>query len=375
MVLISPSFYENLRKLQEKKPYYRNENASDYKNQLNDEKIVSDQIKEKQDLEQKKKVVSEFLKPVISDALMSHQSLSDKQRIRELLILLDGLSNIQISNEDIIIDGKKVPLDNLVKDLLNEQASNFSYDLDIVLNALLTAKVNPSLIKNIHIKKKLIELEKEEARQSRAGDDSSDEPSPTSSRYTPFQGDHPPLLASSHLTSPEQKPDIQHVKLPRPSAVSSESSPYIQQVELPRPSAKSSPLPQPNFDNVDDDEVEIQPQPFKVQAQPSLPPLTENGGQHTSRDSVVRPKSVNSPRAAPPQPRQRTPLPASRELPINQFPFASSKKIKRTPPAKTKRTPPATQRKDASESPPRKSSRDVPKPQKYGKGAFAWEQF
>ena len=370
MVLISPSFYENLRKLQEKKPYYRNENASDYKNQLNDEKIVSDQIKEKQDLEQKKKVVSEFLKPVISDALMSNQALSDKQRIRELLILLDGLSNIQISNEDIIIDGKKVPLDDLVKDLLDEQASNFSYDLDIVLNALLTAKVNPSLIKNIHIKKKLIELEKEEARQSRAGNDSSDESSPTSSRYTPFQGDHPPLLASSHLTSPEQKPDIQHVKLPRPStavsAVRSESSPSTLD---PRPSAvhaKSRPLPQPNFDDVDDDEVEIQPQPFKVQAQPSLPPLTENGGQHTSRDSVVRPK-VNSPRAAPPQPRQRTPLPASRDLPINQFPFASSKKIKRTPPA--------TQRKDSSQSPQRKSSRDVPKPQKYGKGGFAWEQF
>ena len=337
MLLISPSLYESYRKLEEnKKPYYRDEKASDYRNQINDEKIMKGQIDEKQDLEKQKKAVSELLKPVISDALISNQTLSDKQRIKDILLLVDGLPKIQISDEDIIIDGKKIPLENLVKDLLSEETSTFSYDLNIVLDALLEAKVNPSLIKNHFIKKKLIELEREEARKVK-------------------ENNRPPTSTESESESDDAGPSHGLPPLSSTRPPSLEKKPYIQQVKLPQPpQVERNPIPQPNFDEEDD--VQTLPQAFRTQV------------QHSPREEIVRPKASNSRREPPPQPRERTPLPAPRaKSPSEEFPFASSKKLKRTPPV-------GRPKRDTSDSPQRKSARDVPKPKKYGKG-FSWEQF
>ena len=54
MYLISPMQMEALKRKEMKDPYYIDKNASDYKNQLNDEKIVSDKIQSKLDFEKKR---------------------------------------------------------------------------------------------------------------------------------------------------------------------------------------------------------------------------------------------------------------------------------------------------------------------------------
>ena len=54
MYLISPMQMEALKRKEMKDPYYINKNLSDYKNQLNDEKIVSDKIQTKLDFEKKR---------------------------------------------------------------------------------------------------------------------------------------------------------------------------------------------------------------------------------------------------------------------------------------------------------------------------------
>ena len=360
MYLISPSAYENYKRLEEKKPYYRNENAADYKNQLNDERIVSNQINKKLEIEKEKKAVSDLLKPVISDAIISTEALSDKQKIRQLLLMLDGQSNIQISDQDIIINGKKIPLEKLIKDLLTEDTSDFSYDINTVLQAFLEAEINPDLIKNVQIKKQLIDLQKEEALKKQeaskqAGNEDQSIENPPFFNIPSFTS----TRQSSPQPSPEKKPLIEEVRLPTPKPIK-----HLQ-LPSPKPHVERSPSTRP-----DDNDVQFQAQPFRAEATP--PPLV-GPVQHSPRPSV-RPRD----RDPPPQPTERTPISAKKLKQLQQqqqqqqqledeFPTAPSQKIKRTPPVKPKAS--------LSDSAKRKSQRDVEKPKKYGKGGFQWETF
>lgn len=213
LYLVTGSEMDKLKRI-ESKPYYLNKNSADIKSQLEDEKISAKQTKEINDKETNKRELTNFLKPVLSDAL-SNQTILDKEKIKQILLIIDNLKTVDISNNDITIKGKKFDLNEVVKDLLSNEKQNFDYDVKQLLDVFIEADVNPRLIPNKYLRHRLMVGEKkegtggEEGRQNR-GDESTEETSESEGEATPK-----PV---------EKKPEITHLKIPAPPS-SSQSTP------------------------------------------------------------------------------------------------------------------------------------------------------
>ena len=133
-------------------PPYENRSAADYRSQKNDEKIVSNQTAEKLEKERQKTDFKDLVQPILATSAIP--SFTEKEKIKQVLLILKDQSNVSISNNELRIDSHRYELHTFINDLLSHKSS-FEYDIEPIINAMRKAKINPSLIPNPNIAKLL----------------------------------------------------------------------------------------------------------------------------------------------------------------------------------------------------------------------------
>ena len=139
-------------------PQYENRSAADFKNQKNDEKIFSDQIADRLSKEKQKTDFKDLVQPILATSAIP--SFSEKEKIKQILLILKQQGNILISNNELKIDGHKYELHSFINDLLSHRSS-FEYDIEPLISAMKKAKINSSLIPNPNIAKLLENKDKD----------------------------------------------------------------------------------------------------------------------------------------------------------------------------------------------------------------------
>ena len=152
MYLVSPSEFDVLNKKKMVQPPYENRSAADYRSQKNDEKIVSNQTAEKLEKERQKTDFKDLVQPILATSAIP--SFTEKEKIKQILLILKDQSNVSISNNELRIDSHRYELHTFINDLLSHKSS-FEYDIEPIINAMRKAKINPSLIPNPNIAKLL----------------------------------------------------------------------------------------------------------------------------------------------------------------------------------------------------------------------------
>ena len=158
MYLISPSEFDFMNKKKMMRPQYENRSAADYRSQKNDEKIFSSQIANKLEKERQKTDFKDLVQPILATSAIP--SFTEKEKIKQILLILKNQPNVTISNNELKIDGQKYELHSFINDLLSNKSS-FEYDIEPIISTMKKAKINPSLIPNPNIAK-LLEVEVED---------------------------------------------------------------------------------------------------------------------------------------------------------------------------------------------------------------------
>lgn len=217
LFLVTASEYDKLRR-SETSPYFENKKSSDYKEQIQNEKIVSDQTKRVHSKDKQKREITELLKPVLSET-MSNQNIINKEKIKQILLIIDSLSDVNITNDELVVKNTKFSLDKVVTDLLSSK-TDFDYNIEQLLDIFQEGNVNPHLIPNDYLRDRLLAKEKGGSKIEELGED--DKIENVSTFETPSTYDSPmsesPITPSTISSSQaEKKPVIHNLKVSQPN--------------------------------------------------------------------------------------------------------------------------------------------------------------
>ena len=158
MYLVSPSMFNLINRKKLKRPFYENQNASDFKSQLSDEKIRAEQIAKEQSKQKQIEGLSELVKPILSNVLLTAPQES-KEKIRSLLSYLKQQPNVSILNDKLSVGGEDYPLNKFISDLLSD-SDHFQSNIAPLVRLMVKSGVDTNLVPNVHIVH-LMEKEKE----------------------------------------------------------------------------------------------------------------------------------------------------------------------------------------------------------------------
>lgn len=208
MYLISPSEFDFLNKKKMMRPQYENRSAADFRSQKNDEKIFSSQIADKLEKERQKTDFKDLVQPILATSAIP--SFTEKEKIKQILLILKNQSNVVISNNELKVDGQKYELHSFINDLLSHKSS-FEYDIEPIISTMKKAKINPSLVPNPNIAK-LLETEgngKESDKDSTIGNDTDNgDYDDEASEYTLATGNDDTAFSPSKNSTPLKSDQI-----------------------------------------------------------------------------------------------------------------------------------------------------------------------